>query len=107
MNYIKYERVGVEDTELLVKYRVQFLIELMGNQPDESKELLSKELESYFNEFLPLGKYVCWWAKDQDEVVSIGGMAIRQNPGSFKNPTGKAGYIMNVHIACLPAQRNK
>ena len=65
MEYIKYERVGVEDIRLLVKYRVQFLIELMGNKPDESINLLSKELESYFNEFIPLGN------------MSAGGQKIR------------------------------
>lgn len=59
MNHIKYECVVIENIQLLIKYRVRFLEELMGKQPDELKSLLSKELESYFNEFIPSGKYIC------------------------------------------------
>lgn len=100
---IQYERVTISHLELLIDYRINFLLELKGEQTEESIDQLRINLAAYFADAIPNEKYICWWAKDNDKVVGIGGMAIRRNPGNFRNPSGCVGYIMNMYT--VPAYR--
>ena len=36
-------------------------------------------------------------ARHGSKIAGIGGMVLREQPGSLKNPTGKAGYIMKMY----------
>lgn len=104
MSSIEYFRAGEEHLDTLINCRIAFLSEHFGEQPEESVNELKLHLRQYFTEALNK-KYVCWLAKDGEEVVGIGGMTIREHPGSFRNPGGTMGYIMNMYT--VPAYRRK
>ncbi|HTN47658.1 MAG TPA: GNAT family N-acetyltransferase [Flavipsychrobacter sp.] len=99
MNEITYHQADAGDIELLIDTRIRFLLELAGAQPEENILALRSGLRRYFEEHVPNGTYCCWYAKAQNEVIAVGGMAIRQHPGNFQNVDGRRGYIMNMFTA--------
>jgi GNAT superfamily N-acetyltransferase len=101
---IVYYKAEEADIDMLVNRRVDFLSEHFGMHTEEAVADLKKHLQVYFHDHLNK-TYICWLAKDVEEVVGIGGMTIREHPGSFRNPTGRMGYIMNMYT--LPAYRNR
>jgi GNAT superfamily N-acetyltransferase len=105
MSDIQYCLATGSDIHNLVDARVAFLTELMGPQTDEQIDLLKQHLEKYFNAAINDQTYICWLAIAGERIVGWGGMAIRVNPGSFKNPSGLMGYIMNMYT--VPDFRNK
>ena len=105
MGAIEYYQATEDDAALMADYRVQFLAELLGQQKDELVQELIQNLEQYFRAAINSSNYIGWLAKDGDEVVSVGGMAIRTQPGNFKNPSGRTGYIMNMYT--VPAYRKR
>jgi len=104
LNDITYHKASLNDMQTLIDFRVDFLLEITGNQSNESISNLKKELETYYLRELNKS-YIVYLAKSGDAIVGIGGMTLRQHPGNFKNPTGKIGYILNMYT--LPAYRRK
>jgi ribosomal protein S18 acetylase RimI-like enzyme len=102
---IRYYKATVKDTAVLVDFRIQFLMELQGEQPPSAVKMLQIKLTDYFKLSLSDQSYVCYIAVDSQLPVAVGGMSVRQQPGNFKNPVGRIGYIMNMYT--LPGYRNK
>lgn len=105
MNNISYHLATTADVRIMADMRIQFLTELVGTQPKVTVELLRASLEKVFKETLENSTYIGWLAKDGDTVIATGGMTIIKRPGSFKNPEGVTGYIMNMFT--LPGYRRK
>lgn len=104
MAEIEYHQATEADIETIINCRVAFLSEHFGEQTQECVADLKKHLRLYFSEGLNR-KYICWLARDEANVVGIGGLTIREHPGSFRNPTGLMGYVMNMYT--VPAYRNR
>jgi predicted acetyltransferase len=102
---ISYHRAGIDDVNILVDYRIEFLIDFAGNQSDELIKNVKQGLHNYFKKALPENSYISYYAKSGDSVVGIGGMVIRDQPGNFNNPSGKVGYLMSMYT--VPDFRNK
>jgi GNAT superfamily N-acetyltransferase len=94
---IEYSLATIEDVRILADLRIEFIVETFGAQQAEKVNVLREELEKYFSHTLPRQQYVCWLATDSGRIIGIGGMAIREQPGNFRNPSGKSGYIMNMY----------
>jgi len=105
MNEITYHVASAEECGELAKSRVAFLTELLGPQPGIATEQLTRELTSYFRKAVPIKQYVGIIARSSGEMVATGGMVFREQPGSFKNPTGKTAYILNMYT--IPGFRRK
>ncbi len=96
MYKIAYHKATIDDVEVLVCNRILFAIELSGAQPPEKLNNLKKQMTNYFAEATADNSCISFIAKCGDEIAGIGSVHIRQMPGSFKNPSGKWGYIMNM-----------
>jgi ribosomal protein S18 acetylase RimI-like enzyme len=105
MSDIAYTLATEAHIQTLIDFRLNFLIDFGGPQTQLAQEALIRELESYFNRHINDRSYICWFAHSENNVVGIGGMAIQELPGNFKNPQGKRGYILNMYTS--PAFRNK
>jgi GNAT superfamily N-acetyltransferase len=92
------------DAQLVVDYRIAFATEFAGKQPPMIEKETRTRLHTYFSKELNKN-YICWYAKDGDEIAAIGGLVLREGPGNLKNPSGKWGYIMNVYT--VPHHRRK
>lgn len=105
MNEIHYINADESDAYLLADYRIEFLEEYWGKQKKEDADKLRNNLVKYFSESIKNKSYICWLAKEKEKVVGIGGITLRNQPGNFKNPTGKVGYILNMYT--VPSHRCK
>lgn len=102
---ITYHIATAVDSDALASSRVAFLTELLGPQEDAAAERLARELSAYFRKAVPAQQYVGLIARQNGQLAATGGMVFREQPGSFKNPTGKTAYILNMYT--LPEFRRR
>lgn len=105
MHNIEFTRATGNDIQVLVDHRVDFLSEYWGPQSQEALKEFKYILTDYFSRCVINGTYICYLAKENNTVVGIGGMVIREQPGTFKNPSGRVGYLMNMYT--IPSFRRK
>lgn len=96
MEPLTYHKATAADIEMMCEMRVSFLTEYLGKQSEEAENLLLENLRRYFKTALENNSAICWYAKSGNEVVGIGFIEIHDQPGNFKNPTGKVGHVMNM-----------
>ena len=105
MNTITYHKAGLNDIKTLIDYRIQFAIEYAGEQPQDAVDALKEQMEAYFLKAIPAESCISFIARSGKEVAGIGAVQVREQPGNFKNPSGKWGYIMSMYT--VPAFRRK
>lgn len=105
MSELVYYQATRSDIPDLITGRIAFLIEFGGAQPDDAIQQLTEALTAYFTEQLHNGSGLWWIAKGGQELAGIGGILIRQHPGSFNNLSGLRGYVFNMYTA--PGFRRK
>ncbi len=84
------------DIDLMSRMRVDFLTEYWGKQSADEENLLFENLKKYFSQAINTTA-ICWYAKSSETIAGIGFIEIHNQPGNFKNPTGKVGHIMNMY----------
>jgi GNAT superfamily N-acetyltransferase len=94
---IIYHKATLNDLDILVDFRIEFLIDFWGPQADETKDELRNHLIPYFQNVISDDTYVCYIATCKNDVVGIGGMILREQLGNFKNPTGRVAYFVNMY----------
>ena len=105
MEEIIYSRATPEDLETIIDLRIAFLLELSGPPSSESIQELKRHFRNYLERSLQDNYFIVYLARCGNDIAGIGGMVIREQPGSFKNPGGKVGYIMNMYT--VPSFRKK
>lgn len=105
MNTIKYHKATTSDIKSLVDSRIVFALEISGSQPQEQVEVLRKQMTYYFSKAIPDNSCISFIARSNDEIAGIGSVQFREQPGNFKNPSGKWGYIMSMYT--YPAFRRQ
>lgn len=105
MTQITYHKATPTDVEILVDNRMLFALELSGAQPQEAIDALKIQTTAYFSKATSENTCISFIAKCGNEVAGIGSVMVREQPGNFKNPSGKWGYIMNMYT--VPAFRRK
>jgi predicted acetyltransferase len=104
MQTITYHKATQADVETLVDMRIAFSIELMGAQSQKKIDELKVQLKKYFISAINQTCFA-YLAKCQNQLVGVGELIIRTQPGNFKNPTGVVGYLMNMYT--IPTFRRK
>jgi GNAT superfamily N-acetyltransferase len=105
MEEIKYYKANVDDAETLALLRIKFIMEFAGEQPEEDQNNLKIVLTDYFRTATAQNQCINYIARSANEIAGTGGLIYRIQPGNFKNPTGRSGYIMNMFT--LPRFRKK
>ena len=68
-----------------------------GQQQEELRNALRNPLLDYFTKTIPDQSYISYLAFYKDQAVAVGGIVFREQPGGFKNPSGKVAYVMNMY----------
>ena len=97
MEEIAYSRATLTDLQTIVNLRVIFASEFSGQQSLGSIQEFKKYNQEYLERSIQNNSFIVYLARHGGEMAGIGGMVIREQPGSFKNPTGKVGYLMNMY----------
>jgi predicted acetyltransferase len=102
---ITYSRATLEDLQAVVDLRVIFAIEFSGQQSLESVMEFKKYNQEYLERSIQSNSFIAFLARNGNDIAGLGGLVIREQPGSFKNPTGKVGYLMNMYTFPLFRRR--
>ena len=105
METITYYKAGPNDLQALIDLRIAFAFELSGEQTEKATQHLKDQLQLFFTKMFRDKTGIFYLAKCGEIFVGIGGMIFREHPGNFKNPSGKAGYLMNMYS--IPSFRRK
>lgn len=94
---IQFTKATIEDIDTLIEYRMRFLYEVQGKPAPEAEQQLKEMLKTYFEKALLVHSYISYIARYKNEVVGIGGMHVREQPGNFDCPNGKIGFVLNIY----------
>lgn len=97
MKSITYHKATMSDIEMMSDMRISFLTEYSGKQNEKAQVVLSENLRSYFKNAIENNSFICWYAMSENTIAGIGFIEIHDQPGNFKNPTGKIGHVMNMY----------
>ena len=102
---IKIHELVLNDIPDLIRYRIQYLIEMQGQRDEEYIERLSTELYEYFESSILTGSFIIMAAKIDDKIVAFGGMVLKKIPGDMNNPHYIEADILNIYT--VPEARKK
>ena len=102
---ITFHKADLNDIQTLIDTRIRFALELTGKQSQEAIDQLKTEMKNYFLKAMPDNSCISFIARCDDKLAGSGSVQIREQPGNFKNPSGKWGYIMSMYT--LPEFRRK
>lgn len=105
MSNLTLQKIGIEQIELLTKYRLEYLTEMQGELSREYKAELEKGLNEYFREVMEGERFFAYMALQGEKVVSFGAMVIKKIPGDANKPLYLEGDILNMYT--LPEERRK
>ena len=94
---LELKEIGVDEIEILTKYRMAYLTELQGKQSSEYQKKLSNELNVYFEEALAEKRFFAYMALLKGEILSFGAMVIKKIPGDFNQSLYLEGDILNMY----------
>ncbi len=101
---IEFRQATFSDIEELVRLRLEFLRELHPGMGEKDAEL-EVSLRDYFARAVAEDGFLAWLAVDGGRIVATSGLCFYTVPPSYKNPTGKVAYIMNMYT--LPDYRRQ
>lgn len=102
---IHLRKIGLKDISVLVEYRLMYLSELQGKMEENYRQQLQKDLSAYFERAMQDGRFMAVLAEEGENVVSFGGMVIKEIPGDANRSTYLEGDILNMYT--IPEARRK
>lgn len=98
-------KATLEDIELLIRLRMDFLAEEFGGADPRQEEKIADRLGPYFETHLRDRSFIAMIAEAEGEAVSTAYMAISEMPAGPSFMTGRVGTVLNV-LTC-PQHRRK
>jgi predicted acetyltransferase len=105
MEGITYSRATISDLQTIIDLRLIFAIEFSGPQTSESIQNFKNHNQDYIQRSIQNNSFIAYLAKIGNEIAGMGGLVIREQPGNFRNPSGKVGYLFNMYT--FPKFRRK
>ena len=102
---IEIGRVGAEDIEAMVGYRIQYLIELQGERPASVVAELKNELTKYFIAGIQNASVIALVAVFEEKPVAYGAVVLRSIPGDFNGVAYVEGDVLNMYT--IPEARRR
>jgi predicted acetyltransferase len=94
---IIYSGATPDDLQTIIDLRLIFASEFSGQQTMEAVQEFRNRNREYVQRSIQNNSFIAYLARYGNEIAGIGGMVLREQPGSFKNPSGKVGYIFNMY----------
>ncbi len=91
------KRAEVEDASLLAEMRLEMRREretAVCAIPEE--EFFNLNL-AFFQTHIADGSFIAYLAWDADRAAACSGLSLQVHPPTYRNPTGKHGYITNIY----------
>jgi len=97
-------KAGLEDIDLLIKLRMDFLSE-DGNMTREEQETVGGKLRIYLQKHMPDDSFIAYIAEDSGDILSAAFMSIVERPPRIAIGSYLVGTVYNVFT--YPGSRRK
>jgi GNAT superfamily N-acetyltransferase len=97
------EKAGVDDIDVLVKLRLDYLCEDHGSLSEDDRTVIRRDLPGYFQAHLAKDLFV-YVIREDHVIVSCAFLLIIEKPMSPSFINGKSGIVLNVYT-CPSARR--
>ena len=94
---IEYRKATLDDIELLINVRIDFLRDAGNITTNEEEKLMRKSNEEFLKEVLINGSYVQWLALESNKIVATSSVSFYKLPPHRLMPSGKTAYIANIY----------
>ncbi len=89
-------KVTLDDLELLIQMRFDYMEQVNGTLTREQKAELRAHLITYFQKHIPAQTFLGVVAEIDGEVVSTAWMSVLEKPASLLFMNGRTGTLLNV-----------
>lgn len=93
---MEIRKAGPRDLEIIYQERLVFVRSMRNFEINLSEDYL-KNTYDYMKEHLEDNTLVAWLAEDNGVIIATAMVSYYQLIPMLSNPTGKTGYIINVH----------
>ena len=100
---IKIRKAGLTDLELLIKWRMEVLLEVFSIPAGQSMQKLEQENRVYYKDAIPKEEHLACFALADKRIIGCGGVCLYREMPSPDNTNGKCAYLMNIYT--LPGFR--
>ena len=94
-------KVSIDDVEILIRLRMDYLIEDRGVISPEDSAKIKAQLKDYFQEHISDGTFIGAVAENKGELLSAAYLAISEKPANPAFITGKTGTLKKQERATL------
>ena len=102
---ISVRKVNDVDIDAMIRYRIDYLLEMQGEREPSYVEQLTNKLSAYFHKGIANNSFLALVAEYEGAIVSYGGLVLREIPGDFNCPSYLEGDILNMYT--IPKVRRK
>ncbi|EOH93039.1 GNAT family N-acetyltransferase [Enterococcus pallens] len=89
-------KATIDDTTLLIRLRLDYLLEDGAILVPEEECILRRQLKDYFSKHLSNNTFIGILAEVDTHVVAVAYLAISEKPANLSFITGKTGTLLNV-----------
>lgn len=94
---IEIRKAGLDQLDLLMKWRMTVLHEVFSIPPQEPMENLEHANRIYYQTALKTGEHIACFAYADDKIIGCGGICFYREMPSPDNPNGGCAYLMNIY----------
>ncbi len=102
---IQFRKATLEDIDILVNLRVNFLKEVEKPSNEALSIVLRESIHQFFRKKMHNNEFVSWIATNEGKIIATSGVSFLDVPPSYANASGKEAYIMNLYT--LPQFRKR
>lgn len=93
---MQIRKATVQDTDLLIRLRLDYLREDQGELSPEEQALITNQLRDYFTTHLSMGDFIALLAGEGQKTMAVAFLVITEKPANPAFITGNTGTILNV-----------
>ena len=93
----EYRKATINDLDILTKTRIEVLRAANGLDDSIDMTRVERESRAYYENALSNGSHTAYLVFDGDVFIGAGGISYYTVMPTFRNPTGRKAYIMNMY----------
>lgn len=94
---LTYKRATLDDIEILTETRMEVLRAANSLSDDIDMSEVERQSYSYYQKALNDGTHIAYLVFDGNLFVGAGGVSFFQVMPTYRNPSGRKAYIMNMY----------
>ena len=102
---MQIRKATINDLNLLIRLRIDYLLDEGKLKSIEDKNVLEGKLRSYFGKWIPIDGFVAYIAEKEKDVLSTAFLSIVERPPRMASTSYLIGTIYNVFT--YPQHRRK